>query len=72
MRLSNLLNIFMGRDISPEEELGLEAASADMSMLMSHDDNEPSYIAGTSSQLYDSRDFMDLGVWYDSDDEEAE
>ena len=50
MRLSNLLNIFMGRDVSPEEELGLEAASADMSLLMSHDGSEPSFIAGTSSQ----------------------
>ena len=72
MRLSNLLNIFMGREVSPEEELGLEAASADMSMLMSHDGSEPSFIAGTSSQLYDSHDFRDLGVWYDADEDETE
>ena len=62
----------MGRYVSPEDELGLEAASADMALLMSHDGNEPSYIAGTSSQLYDSHDFRDLGVWYGAEEDETE
>lgn len=62
----------MGRDVSPEEELGLEAASADMSLLVAYDGNEPSFIAGTSSQLYDSHDFSDLGVWYEADEDETE
>lgn len=70
MRLSTLFNLFKNGSSASEENLGLEATSADMVLLMAHDQNEPMYIAGTSSELYDSHDFRDLGIWFDIDDEE--
>lgn len=72
MRLSNLIDFFLGNEASAEDKLGLEAASTDMALLMPHDQNAPVYIAGTSSALYDSHDFSDLGVWFDPIDDEAE
>lgn len=72
MRLSNLLDLFLGNEASKEGKLGLEAASTDTALLMAHDENDLSYIAGTSSELYASHDFSDLGVWFDTADDEAE
>lgn len=67
MRLSKIFNLLSGKAV--EGDLGLEANSADMVLLMAHDQNEPMYIAGTSSELYDSHDYRDLGVWFDYDEE---
>lgn len=72
MRLSDLLDLFKGNEAPSEEKLGLEAASTDMVLLTAHDQNEPGYIAGTSSELYASHFFQDLGVWYDATDDETE
>lgn len=72
MRLSELLDLFTGSEAAAEDKLGLEAASTHMVLLTAHDQNEPGYIAGTSSELYASHDFRDLGVWFDNPDDEAE
>lgn len=71
MRLSNLFNIFTG-GMTSDENSGLEANSETMVLLMAHDQNEPVYIAGTASELYDSHNFNDLGIWYDGVDDEME
>lgn len=69
MGLSDILNIFTGKDAAYEENMRLSAASHDMMLLVAHDQNDLTYIAGTSSELYNSHDFTDLGVWSDPEDE---
>lgn len=68
MKLSNILDLFTGKDAASEENPCIAAASSDVMLLMAHDQNDLAYIAGTSSELYNSHDFSDLGVWFDPDD----
>lgn len=71
MGLSDILNLFTGKDAAYEENMRLAVASHDMMLLAAHEQNDLTYIAGTSSELYNSHDFTDLGVWSDNDDEDG-
>lgn len=72
MKLSNLFNLVVGRPVSSDETaLSNDTAANDSPRLATAGWSEPMIIDGTSTELYDSHNFEDLGVYFEAVDFES-
>lgn len=73
MKLSNLFNLVVGRPTISDTTAPLDTATAthDNPRLATAGWSEPSIIDGTSTELYDSHNFEDLGIYFEAIDFES-
>lgn len=69
MKLSALFNALLGKGAIADPLIACDTCQGDIVNVMPDADDCPRYIPGTSSELYNSRNLCDLGVWSDTFDD---
>lgn len=70
MKLSALFKTLIGKGSGADNSMALDTGYGDIAHIMPQIDDTPLYIPGTSSELYNSRNLCDLGVWSDPSDDD--